>query len=655
MSRLRVLSLIPLLALLVAGDTAPAQIPGDGDVRIQWEVKNRFRLFRSEADFRRHVAAHRGDGIRASEERLERATDGRGWARDVVERLCVDRAGKLLEFCERDGEREIYLSPRDHRIGVMLTGRVPANTRCLWSFDDGEGKPQEIGVACNEEVRLRVRYGRITVATVDMILPDDTARRIVTDIAVRDLLIAGLGDSIAAGEGNPDRPVLLSDNAFCFKRFLGGVRSEYYRPARLNFAGNKSCIVTPDELASARDWARQSARWMSGPCHRSLYGYQLRTALALAVEQPHVAVTFLPLACSGATIDEGILDSQRARECPSPGTSAACPTTVSGQVAELNAALTRAKKTDPKRQLDLLLLTVGANDIFFSGLIAHVIVESTTERVLFNRSGHIASVADADRVLNVELPRNFVRLRDALRPLVGGNLSRVVFVSYGHPALTAPGQTCPGGQDGFDVHPAFSVNAARLREVSEFVTRRFLPGMRILARCENPKLCKNPQTDAMTFVDSHQDAFARHGFCVRSPNDPVFDRECFSPKGTSFRTDPSIAPTDPMSCGRSPAEYRPYAIRARWIRTANDSYFTGMTYPETVPSVLQPSDIHDAMWGVLSAVYGGAVHPTAEGYAVMADATLPAVRGLLGLRPPAPIRTEPLAPISLPPAPGGPR
>ena len=47
---------------------------------------------------------------------------------------------------------------------------------------------------------------------------------------------------------------------------------------------------------------------------------------------------------------------------------------------------------------------------------------------------------------------------------------------------------------------------------------------------------------------------------------------------------------------------------------------------------MQPSDIHDATWGVLSAVYGGAVHPTAEGHAAMADAALPPLRAVLGLR-----------------------
>ncbi|MES1154935.1 MAG: hypothetical protein ABUL48_00750, partial [Pseudorhodoplanes sp.] len=38
-----------------ATTTAPAA--SGSDLRIEWEVKNRFRLFRSEQDFQRHVAA----------------------------------------------------------------------------------------------------------------------------------------------------------------------------------------------------------------------------------------------------------------------------------------------------------------------------------------------------------------------------------------------------------------------------------------------------------------------------------------------------------------------------------------------------------------------------------------------------------------------
>ena len=68
-----------------------------------------------------------------------------------------------------------------------------------------------------------------------------------------------------------------------------------------------------------------------------------------------------------------------------------------------------------------------------------------------------------------------------------------------------------------------------------------------------------------------------------------------------------------------------------------------MTYPEGLPAVLQPSDLHDAIWGVFAAVYGGAVHPTAEGHATMADAALPVARQALGVSAPDTlVRSEPL-------------
>ena len=134
-------------------------------------------------------------------------------------------------------------------------------------FEDGTGDPRQMSVACDEEVRLRVPYGKSTLASVDIVLPDGTATRIVSEIMVRDVLIAGMGDSVAAGEGNPDRPVRLSQEGFCFQRFLGGEFSEYYRPNRAGYSGNRSCVAEVTDPHAA-GWARQSARWQSGPCHR---------------------------------------------------------------------------------------------------------------------------------------------------------------------------------------------------------------------------------------------------------------------------------------------------------------------------------------------------------------------------------------------------
>jgi hypothetical protein len=631
--------------------SAPLPTPAVG-VTIDWVVRNRFRLFRDERDFERHVAAQRGRSILSAERAMELETDGRGWAADMVTRLCIDAAGNVLNECVRDNVRESYLAPLDHPVQVRLAGQVDGTATCAWTFDDGDGKPRSVTVPCTEPVNLRVIFGRPTIVVVD-ITANGLTSRATTEILVNDLLIAGLGDSIAAGEGNPDRPIALADDGFCFRQFIATDASEYFRPSRAGYQGDKSCGGLQGSESDRVEWSRLAARWMSAPCHRSLYSYQLRAALALAVENPHIAVTFLPLACTGATIETGLFGSQRARELNcGPTGNHSCPRTVPAQLARLRDLLGRAQRAHPGRTLDLVFLTVGANDIDFSGLVADVIIEARAERILFRRGDMISNVASAQAVLDSRLPSNFARLRAALKPLVGGELDRVVYVSYGNPALSPNGGACPGGRDGFDIHPAFGVNGERLSDVAAFVENRFLPRLRALATCTGGVLCNDPASDAMTFVSAHQPAFAQHGYCARSPADPVFDRECFSPTGDSFATSPVQGATEPLRCSHQPSEFRPYASRARWIRTANDSYFTAMTFPEGVSATLQPSNLHDATWGVLSAVYGGAVHPTAEGDAAMADAAAAAARTRLRLAQPlTSITTEPLAipaPITTP-------
>ena len=265
---------------------------------------------------------------------------------------------------------------------------------------------------------------------------------------MRDIFIAGLGDSIASGEGNPDRPIALADEGFCFRSYLGTAGAQYYRPSRAGYKGGRACEA-PDSLPV---WQRQSALWFNSACHRSLYSYQTRTALALAVQYPHIAVTYLPLACTGATIADGLFGSQRARECPPSKSAGTCQGTVNGQLAELREAVTAAKRRQPDRKLDLVLLSIGANDIYFSGLVADVIVDTPTERALFRRSGVMASVDDSARALTRDLPQGFTKLREALKPLVG-DLSRVVYTSYANPTLADGGAPCPGGRAGFDIHP----------------------------------------------------------------------------------------------------------------------------------------------------------------------------------------------------------
>jgi hypothetical protein len=316
----------------------------------------------------------------------------------------------------------------------------------------------------------------------------------------------------------------------------------------------------------------------------------------------------------------------------------------------LQQQLAATRRGQPNRALDLVLLTVGANDIDFTGLVANVIIEATTERVLVGRNV-ISSVEDADAALARKLPRDFQRLRAALKPMLGGDLSRVVFVSYGHPALRQDGAPCGGGLDGFDVHPAFKVDAGRMRQVADFVGARFLPALKAIVQCTGGTVCQDPAADRMTFIDAHQAAFAGHGLCARSDQDPEYDRSCFATDGKTFATSLVEGATEPVACGLPVREFRAYAPRARWIRTANDSYFVAMTYPDDLSATLKPTNIHDATWGVLSAVYGGAVHPTAEGHAAMADAALAGARRVLGMSSEPSINAEPLAPLATSPRP----
>ncbi|MEA2929814.1 MAG: hypothetical protein QOG38_2242, partial [Hyphomicrobiales bacterium] len=198
------LVLVGLCALVCAGaQPAAAQTPSAGplqilpptlstDFRITWEVKNRVRLFRREADFLKHVAALSAKSILASEQLMAAETDGRGWARAMLNNLCIDATGNLMTTCERDNTRESYLAPVDHRVEIKLAG-APAGAACSWSFDDADSQPRSFNGPCAEDVRIRLVYGKPTTVTVDVTAGSGAPQRATTEIAVRDMLIAGVG------------------------------------------------------------------------------------------------------------------------------------------------------------------------------------------------------------------------------------------------------------------------------------------------------------------------------------------------------------------------------------------------------------------------------------------------------------------------------
>ena len=90
----------------VQGVTAATSLGSDEPLQIVWEVRNRFRLFREERDFLLHSESARGRTVLASEQALEVQSDGRGWARNTVNRLCIDLFGRVSEPCNRDNAKD---------------------------------------------------------------------------------------------------------------------------------------------------------------------------------------------------------------------------------------------------------------------------------------------------------------------------------------------------------------------------------------------------------------------------------------------------------------------------------------------------------------------------------------------------------------------
>lgn len=629
-----------LCAAVAQSGPAPIARKDSCDGPICWEIVNRFRLFQRRADFERHDRAWR-DGatpVLDAERRLN-ANAGAGWASDMVDHLCfLESQNVAPSRCRRDGVNEFYLAPRSFAVRVSARAGTVAPGSCAWSFPGHQPRttPRRAGEAC--AVELRLAADAPTRIALSARSPEGAVVTAQTEAAPRDILVAGVGDSFTSGEGNPDRPIRLG-KGMCFNRIYKFGPFSGWPPGYDEHRGElgesnarRERIVTParsgaverdcDTSNAAFDdptWTRERARWMFAPCHRSLYGHQLRAALALAILDPHRSVTYIPLGCTGATIAEGLVEGQPPRE------SQLRRGRYGGAVTEGQLANLANRVRDARRPLDVMFLSIGGNDVGFSGLVADVIVTAPVERWLLSAAKQIVTPAQAERAFR-SFARAFAKLRDELSGAVAGEMGRVVFVPYGNPARHGPGgaQLCASSRRGFDAHPAFSLDAGKLARTDLFITHKLTPLLKDLATCEPgvEGACREPARQTMRYAEMHLAAFREHGLCAADIGDPAFDA-CLRDGDTFKLIGEAQALEWPFRhCPASAAPFAPYAPRARWSRTVNDSFFTAMSFADTVPRWLKARLRNDGMWGLTSMVYGGAAHPTAEGHAAMADAAL---------------------------------
>jgi hypothetical protein len=607
-----------------------------------------------------------------------------GWAAQTLGDTCYESNGRPRRYaivCERKyswgAAREDYVLPEAHTVAIRIAPGLLAGVSgdCVWAWQPRRagGKTETKRTVCTDKLTIaRVPYaldrGHSGVS-VTVKLPDGRELS-EPELAVEDVFIVALGDSFASGESNPDRPVQFSaqremvyDPALLREDLAAKVPAKSAAPGYGLASGDEQYNpkVLPrrlmdDEKAErfhklsspefAAAFEKASARWLSRDCHRSQYGYPFRVAIELALEDRHRAVTLASFTCSGAEVTQGLfLDMdprERADEIPggkvraqldqlsdllcrgsrSQSATYALPIYTHGgtQIWRQNISKSWCPPALRKRAIDVVLMSIGGNDVGFSALAAYSLTENMAAPApVAGLTGHSSRFGpQVSRVYLDVLDERMKAVKEALRDGFGVMPARVVQSSYEPIHFDETGALC-GGQPtlGMDVHPGLKVSRARLQETAVFM-RDLLRRLECIAGKNRAGCPANLATGAgtgFTLVTAHIPEFVKRGLCARDPKRALADSIAMrmprkSANGDAFKP-------------YSPAATLPYAHRWRLFRTPNDAFLAANTHREGTPllDILQPA---------YAGLYSGAIHPTAEAHAIVADHVLRHVRAIVG-------------------------
>ncbi len=609
-----------LAALMLA--TAPASA-----AEILWRLDNPFRLFTEpEAThihrevFEQLTEAEKLEPILSAERRLMEKFPF-GWARESFSMTCWDRDSAAYGPCGND---QGYVNPKSHRVLVQVDHPELIEGDCDWSVDSSTGREDaeesHVHVGCGGTVALDIPYpsgARVRVSANGLLVGE-------TVIKVDDILVVGVGDSFGSGEGNPDQAVEFSrDRTIDYGTGPGGIVLAGY-PARVgdwNSIGDKAFLAG-------------GPRWLSTACHRSLYAYSTRTALQLALDNPHRAVTYANFACAGAEIVYGLMIAYKgpewAKDQPDrPQVSAVArlqcgatqPTetnyqntySLNGVLPELDNIVLATCPRDAARRIDLLMVSVGGNDVGFARVIANTILAD--KGLLRKLGGWMGEVEEAEGIVTLlpTLEKRFQALNRALHghlQIPWDQSDRILLTAYPVMAIEENGSDiCRDGQSGMTVFPEFVLNRDKA-QANEAASEKLNRTMRKVAK-----------TYGWTYVEQHRAEFAGHGLCAGVDEGAIsFSDDSRMPRMINGAWTPY-----------NPAEFRPYVPRRRWFRTPNDAFLTG-NYHISSSILKSVMNLQAIEWFqlVLASTYSGAFHPSSEGQAVIADAVLEKARAVLG-------------------------
>jgi hypothetical protein len=510
-----------------------------------------------------------------------------GWFSDLAEnnymKTCWD--AETLRFRDEDEDAargfsscKNYLNPTRHKIRVWIDdSTVPGDTQLLWYRDNEivrvEDCADKIGKPFCVELEIQNKAGEIKVNTLSgtPVAPPRT-------IKIKDKLIVGLGDSYASGEGNPDKPVEFRQNR------------------------NEPDFLYP--LGFRRSPLRDSnsdAAWLDRRCHRSMYSYQFKTALQVALDNPQEAVTYVSYACSGGVTDNIVKKWQKPHE-NMPKNSVL---KTGKQYKRVRPQLDVLKDTIGTRQIDFLLLSTGGNDIGFAGYAAYVLTSGTLLRVAGKKPGvntidNIYQLSDSYKTLHQSLLQKV----NVLGCNPNEPCARILLTPYPDVFNDRNGNLCRADQGEF-LYP-FKEDLGREARIKRLKHIVFNPLREIQENASNISLNEKEvlrseaeRSLGWTIVKGHFNEYLRHGFCAQSDAEKNA-KEFFMPE---YKNGQWIY--------FNPWDYRAYKSRPRWIRLPVDSKLT--------------TDQVRIWWKFTFDLFliddrSNVMHPTAEGHAANADA-----------------------------------
>ena len=625
-----------VLALLPA--TARAQQPPT----IQWELVNPFRFIHDQKtvdELKTVYAALPANDKTASA--LERALQARadktvddlraaakncdhpskkerrqcfapylGWFADLARndhaKTCWD--SKNFRF-RNTGPCANYLYPTSHRVRVWLSNfESLGNTAPRWTtLPVVPVTPCESKGFCIE-FNLPYHIDKSDEIGITAEFADGKTLTIPS-IQVQDKLIVGLGDSFAAGEGNPDQPAQFAEG-----------EDEWDFLADLLLKKKIKLTKWPQNDGGTR------TLWLDKRCHRSMYSYQFKAALQLALAHPQQAITYVSFSCAGATTSQIVNKPQDSNE----GGGQLRP-----QLEALRDVLRNGASGNDIRPIDYLLLSTGGNDVGFAPLVAFVVLPKSVIRFLEKKGVSEQTIIENNKQHKFEewlltgtaANQGCGNYRQLQKALFGGvrcptqpqveRISvrdcrpdevcrRIILTPYPDVFRKETDEFCDGNREEFD--RPFAQDDTRAHRIDLLIKNVFDQ----LSAVQKHDIVKNEL--GWTLVDGNFEAYRRHGFCA-------INRQSTSKTAEKFVMPRHVR--DGLFKPRrwdsfEPWEYRAYETRQRWMRLPVDAKLATNMVHLLLGRIKFDLFLEDDRSNIM--------HPTAEGHARTADLNVEAIR-----------------------------